>query len=69
MCDGARYIRSVALKVFPEAIVQLCSFHFWQTQEAKLKDKSLVPKLANNDQTPARFQKEIDDVNFKGERK
>jgi len=54
MCDGAKYIRSAAKKTFPFATVELCNFHFWQTQENKLKNKTLVPNL-KNEEIPQKF--------------
>jgi len=62
MCDGAKYIRSAAKKVFPSASIELCNFHFWQTQENKLKNKTLVPNLQKEEDIQPRFQQNFQSI-------
>ena len=59
ICDGAIYIRKAGSKIFPSANIQLCKFHFWQTLEAKFKNKELVPHLVKDQKIPNQFKEHL----------
>ena len=48
MCDGAVYIRNAANKMWPQVVIALYQFHFWQAIKPKFYNSELIPKIQNN---------------------
>jgi len=55
MADGALQIRHAVKEIYPDCILSLCKFHFYQNVTPKIKSKTYIPKLEPSNK-PIRFE-------------